>query len=460
MADLLYEDENENKDKEISDNDETNDEIDDDDLDENDDDRQNVFSDDDESEKADKNIGNKYEYDFDLGDPNEEIDINNIPDFLPDDEGDPFRIEYDEENDDEDEMDDQDNVEITDDLFYDEDDDVPDEKEANFLPGDDEFVDDDEDNSVDNKDFENKVDPFEETPHMAYLRAMDEIISGLENKSLETRSWELMGEVDKNNRPEDGLLDVDIEIQYGKRAAPVIDEAFTAQLEKIIIDRISEGEFDDPKPFVEQKIRKSRFELDNTKDNRSLADLEAQDRIDAEMLATGAIDKDTQKLHHDVNETWIQVARSLDALTNFSYTPSAAEVLPAEIVINKSMASIEMEEQVPLAFSTSNAVAPQELHKSRGTAPKAKKELTSQEKKAKRNKNKKSRMNRDSKDGKKLKKESVIDVIDRKQRKEQNNQKIKNKSDVDGQKYSNSSAFFKHLSTIKNKQSSSTVQNY
>lgn len=147
------------------------------------------------------------------------------------------------------------------------------------LYGDDEN-DDDDDEEVPKKTANGKKSVFEQ-----HQDSMLEEIEQLENQNIETKPWQLQGEVGKFERPMNSLLNEDMSFDHTGKAKPVITEEVTKDLESIIMNRIVSGIFDDPAPPKKddgEQIRK-QMEVKQEKSQKSLAEIyeeEVQDDIE------------------------------------------------------------------------------------------------------------------------------------------------------------------------------------
>jgi U3 small nucleolar RNA-associated protein MPP10 len=138
-------------------------------------------------------------------------------------------------------------------------------------------------------------------------------------------------------RPENSLLEQDLEFDVASKPAPVITEETTLSLEDLIKKRIAETQFDD----VERKLAPSdlnaklpskapRMELNDEKSKQSLAEVYEQDFAQQRDLAqrgrvlegteATAVDMRTeeQKREHEEIETLFKgLCYKLDALSNW-----------------------------------------------------------------------------------------------------------------------------------------------
>lgn len=158
---------------------------------------------------------------------------------------------------------------------------------------------------------------------MATLR---EQISELESENVASKEWVLMGEAASRQRPQNSLLEEDLEFDRVMKAVPVITEEVVRSLEEKIKGRILEGRFDDvvrirpleDKPFLPSRL----FELQDTKSTQSLAQIYENDYI-ASQIGETTNDRDgkLQKEHNEITLLWDKICGKLDALCNAHYVP-------------------------------------------------------------------------------------------------------------------------------------------
>lgn len=136
-----------------------------------------------------------------------------------------------------------------------------------------------------------------------------------------------MGEADSRSRPQNSLLEQDLDFEHVQKVVPVITQETIQGLEERIKARILEGRFDDvvriralaDKPFLPSRL----FELKDTKSTQSLAQI-YEDEYTA--LQTGGIageDRDgkLKKEHEEIEQLWENICGKLDALCNAHFVP-------------------------------------------------------------------------------------------------------------------------------------------
>lgn len=159
------------------------------------------------------------------------------------------------------------------------------------------------------------------------MAALREQIAELESENVGQKDWVLMGEAGSRNRPQNSLLEEDLEFERVMKAVPVITEEAVQGLEERIKTRILEGRFDDVarlRPMDDKPFLPSRFfELKDTKSARSLAEIYAEEYTGARADGTTGDDRDgkLQKEHSEISQMWDFICGKLDALCNAHYTP-------------------------------------------------------------------------------------------------------------------------------------------
>ena len=158
---------------------------------------------------------------------------------------------------------------------------------------------------------------------MATLR--DQIVE-LESENVAKKDWVLMGEAGSRQRPQNSLLEEDLEFDRVMKAVPVITEEAVQSLEETIKGRILEGRFDDvirlrpldDKPFLPSKF----FELQDSKSTKSLAQIYENEYISAQSgVSPDDRDGKLRKEHDEISQAWDKICGRLDALCNAHFVP-------------------------------------------------------------------------------------------------------------------------------------------
>lgn len=164
------------------------------------------------------------------------------------------------------------------------------------------------------------------TTHEQRMAALRQQIAELESENVAKKSWTLMGEAGSRARPQNSLLEEDLEFDRVMKAVPVITEEIVQSLEETIKARILENRFDDVvrlRPLGDKLFLPSRLlELQDTKSTQSLAQIYENDYI-ASAGAQAADDRDgkLKKEHDAIEALWEKICGKLDALCNAHFTP-------------------------------------------------------------------------------------------------------------------------------------------
>ncbi|KAI0067694.1 Mpp10-domain-containing protein [Artomyces pyxidatus] len=235
---------------------------------------------------------------------------------------------------------------------------------------------------------------YEMSTHQKRLADLREQIATLETENVAKKDWTLMGEATSRTRPQNSLLEEDLDFERVMKAIPVITEETVLGLEVRIKARIQEGRFDDvvrrrpvdDKPFLPSRL----FELKDTKSSQSLAQIYEDEFTAAQTGGAVGEDRDgkLKKEHEEIEKLWESMSMKLDALSNAHFTPKAPKATISTIT---NVASTSLESALPTSKSAASMLAPEEVFE-RGSADlRAKGELAPDEKRALRNKHKKKR---------------------------------------------------------------------
>ncbi|XP_051919096.1 U3 small nucleolar ribonucleoprotein protein MPP10 isoform X2 [Hippocampus zosterae] len=188
---------------------------------------------------------------------------------------------------------------------------------------------------------------------------MSQKIEELEKASLAAKSWQLSGEVTAQSRPENSMLEEDLDFDQASRKAPAITEETTLHLEDIIKQRIKDQAFDDvvrkEKPKEEVFEYKKRLTLDHEKSKLSLAEIYEQEYLKQTQTKTEEVDNPA---HVEIQKLMDALFLKLDALSNFHFTPKPC--VP-EVKVVSNLPSITMEEVAPVTASDATLLAPEEI---------------------------------------------------------------------------------------------------
>ena len=165
--------------------------------------------------------------------------------------------------------------------------------------------------------------------HQKRMAALQEEITALESENVAKKHWTLMGEATSRSRPQNALLEEDLEFERVMKSVPVITEETVQGLEDRIKARILENRFDDvvrrraedDKPFLPSRF----FELQDTKSKQSLAEIYEDEYTAAQIGGVAGEDRDgkLKKEHEEIEKLWENITSKLDALCNAHFTPKA-----------------------------------------------------------------------------------------------------------------------------------------
>lgn len=170
------------------------------------------------------------------------------------------------------------------------------------------------------------------------MQALREQIAELEAENIGKKDWVMTGEVTARARPQNALLEEDLEFERLAKAVPVVTDDVVQDLEAKIKARIVEGRFDDvvrkravdDKPFLPSRI----FELQDTKSKESLAQIYENEFIASQTGGT-TDDRDgkLQKEHEAIEQMWESICYKLDALCNAHFTPKQVRLRDYYIIL-------------------------------------------------------------------------------------------------------------------------------
>ncbi|KAG8739645.1 hypothetical protein FRC11_000603 [Ceratobasidium sp. 423] len=228
--------------------------------------------------------------------------------------------------------------------------------------------------------------------HQKRLAAISAEIQALEAENVAPKPWTMQGEATSRSRPQNALLEADLEFEHVGKIVPIVTEESVKSLEERIKARIIEGRYDDvvrkrdveAKPFLPSRM----FELKDTQSEKSLAQI-YEDEYTAAASGSKVVDDRDGKLaesHKEITELWDGICYKLDSLSNAHFTPKQPQ---AKIETVTNMASASLESALPTSLSTSALLAPEEVYTPSSSEIRAKSELTPSEKKSARGREKK-----------------------------------------------------------------------
>lgn len=257
--------------------------------------------------------------------------------------------------------------------------------------------------------------PIDLSTHEKRMASLQKQIKELEAENVAKKDWVLMGEATSKARPQNSLLEEDLEFERLMKAVPVITEEIVQGLEERIKARILDGRFDDvvrlrpvdDKPFLPSRF----FEIQDTKSSQSLSQIYEDEYTATQTGGVAGDDRDgkLKKEHEEIEKLWEGICGKLDALCNAHFTPKqvcyytnlqlkllvlicASLYQPkASISTVANVSAASLESALPTSKSVSTMLAPEEVFAPSSSDLRARSELTPAEKRALRTKERKAR---------------------------------------------------------------------
>jgi U3 small nucleolar RNA-associated protein MPP10 len=171
------------------------------------------------------------------------------------------------------------------------------------------------------------------TTYEKRMASLQDQIAELESENVAPKEWMFTGETDSRQRPQNSLLEEDLEFDRVRKAVPVITEEVVQSLEERIKARVLEGRFDDvvrirpleDKPFLPSKL----LELQDTKSTQSLAQIYESEYLANQTGGSLPDDRDgrLKKEHDEITILWEKMCSKLDALSNAHFVPKQVNIL-------------------------------------------------------------------------------------------------------------------------------------
>ena len=212
--------------------------------------------------------------------------------------------------------------------------------------------------------------------HERRMAAFRKEIAQLEKENVANKSWALTGETVAPARPENALLEEDLDFERAGKPLPVITQEVNESIEDLIRRRILNNEFDEVQrrhPELENtggsgrrglKDTRGRLEdLSDSKPQKGLAEEYEDDYL--QKNDPNYVDQRSEaikKKHGEIEKQWNYLRGQLDALCNWHYQPRAPEM---NLEVRTDAPVVRMEEARPAAEAsgTASGLAPQEIYK-------------------------------------------------------------------------------------------------
>ncbi|CBX91976.1 hypothetical protein IAQ61_000182 [Plenodomus lingam] len=257
--------------------------------------------------------------------------------------------------------------------------------------------DDDAESNGDLSDLDPSDPKSRRSTHERRQAKLAEEIRKLEAANVAKREWQLSGEARAADRPLNSLLEENLEFERAGKPVPIITAEVSEDIEALIKRRIIAGEFDEvlrrrPDDLATGPVRRGRFELDDTKSGKGLAELYEEDLLkETDPNYVDAKDDKLKKEHDEISALWKSLSAKLDSLSSSHFKPKPAA---ANLEIRVDAPAIEMEDARPTAggeVAGASMLAPQEMYKpgeeksktevvTSGGMPIAREEMTKEEK--------------------------------------------------------------------------------
>ncbi|KAF3034937.1 U3 snoRNP protein [Didymella keratinophila] len=217
------------------------------------------------------------------------------------------------------------------------------------------------------------VDPSDpksrKSTHERQQAKLQEEIRKLEAANVAKRQWQLSGEARAADRPVNSLLEENLEFERAGKPVHVVTAELSEDIEALIKRRILAEEFDEvhrrrPDDLATGPVRRGKFELDDTKATKGLAELYEEEHLRLnDPNFVDARDEKLKKEHNEISALWKTLSAKLDSLSSDHFKPKPAA---PNLEIRVDAPAIEMEDARPTAggdVAGASMLAPQDIYK-------------------------------------------------------------------------------------------------
>merc|ERR1712127_649527 len=238
---------------------------------------------------------------------------------------------------------------------------------------DDDSVHPDSDGSCEGEDyatiFGGKMDENKKSTAEKRRFRQDKGVTDLEESNLAGHHvWQLGGETEAKDRPQNSLLAEALDFDTLAKTAPIITDEYTNDLEDVIKSRVRDLLFDD----VERKVKpredpyeyRKKLTLNAEKSKMSLADIYENDYLKKLNPEDDGVAEADTEMHLKIKQKMSELFYKLDHLSNHTFVPRPA--MP-EVQIISNRKTVKVEEAGPLNLDLGTGgdslLAPEEVSK-------------------------------------------------------------------------------------------------